>query len=88
MKCSRAAPVRSCAARALREYVRAVAAIIPPESYDRWLSTLDPDPRDLLVPYPAGPIPMWPISIRVNKPENDDPSILERVNEPVGIVAK
>ena len=29
--------------------------IIPPESYDRWLSTLDPDPRDLLVSYPAGP---------------------------------
>jgi hypothetical protein len=22
---------------------------------------------------------MWPISIQVNKPENDDPSILERV---------
>jgi len=22
---------------------------------------------------------MWPISTRVNKPENDDPSIIERV---------
>jgi putative SOS response-associated peptidase YedK len=51
--------------------------IIPPESYDRWLSTLDLDPRDLLVSYPAGPLKIWPISTRVNKPENDDASILE-----------
>ncbi len=62
--------------------------IIPPESYDRWLSTLDPDPRDLLAPYPAGPMTIWPISTRVNKPENDDASILERVEEQVGIIAK
>jgi len=26
---------------------------------------------------------MWPISTRVNKPENDDPSILERIAEPM-----
>jgi hypothetical protein len=26
---------------------------------------------------------MWPISTRVNKPENDEPSILDRVEEPV-----
>jgi putative SOS response-associated peptidase YedK len=53
--------------------------MIPPESYDRWLSTLDPDPRDLLVPYPAGPMTIWPISTRVNKPANDDEAILEPV---------
>ena len=52
--------------------------IIAPIHYDRWLSTLDPDPRDLLVPYPAAPMTMWPISTRVNKPENDDAAILER----------
>jgi putative SOS response-associated peptidase YedK len=54
--------------------------IIPPESYDRWLSTLDPDPRDLLVPFPAGPMRIWPISTRVNKPANDDEAILEPVS--------
>jgi putative SOS response-associated peptidase YedK len=62
--------------------------IIPPIHYDRRLSPLDPDPRDLLVPFPSEPVMMWPISTRVNKPENDDPSILERMDEPVGIVAK
>src|ERR1700680_834949 len=46
--------------------------IIPPESYDRWLSSIEPDPRDLLVPFPATLITMWPISTRVNKPDNDD----------------
>lgn len=54
--------------------------IIPPESNDRWLSMLDPDPRDLLVPYPAGPMRIWPISTRVNKPANDDAAILEPVD--------
>jgi hypothetical protein len=28
-------------------------------------------------PFPAGPMRMSPISTRVNKPENDDPSIIE-----------
>jgi hypothetical protein len=28
-------------------------------------------------PFPAGPMRMWPVSTRVNKPENDDPDIVE-----------
>ena len=40
--------------------------------YDRWLGT-EPDPHDLLITYPSEPMTMWPISTRVNKPENDDP---------------
>jgi len=42
--------------------------------YARWLSE-EPDPRDLMRPFPAELMRMWPISTRVNKPENDDPSI-------------
>jgi hypothetical protein len=34
------------------------------------------NPRDLMRPFPAGLMRMWPISTRVNKPENDDPSIV------------
>jgi putative SOS response-associated peptidase YedK len=30
-------------------------------------------------PFPAEPMRMWPTSPRVNKPENDDPSILEPI---------
>ena len=53
--------------------------IIAPEKYDRWLSPIEPDPRDLLAPYPSEPIVIWPISMRVNAPRNDSEDILERV---------
>jgi putative SOS response-associated peptidase YedK len=53
--------------------------IIAPENYDRWLSPIEPDPRDLLAPYPSEPIVMWPISMRVNAPRNDSEDMLERV---------
>jgi putative SOS response-associated peptidase YedK len=43
----------------------------------RWLSD-EPDPHDLR-PFPAESMRIWPISTRVNKPENDDPSILELI---------
>ena len=52
--------------------------IIAPEDYVRWLSE-EPDPRELLRPFPAESMRMWPISTRVNAPENDDPSILEPI---------
>jgi putative SOS response-associated peptidase YedK len=55
--------------------------ILAPKDFDRWLSSFDPDPRDLLRPYPAAPLTMWPISMRVNSPENDDPSIIEPVEQ-------
>ena len=53
--------------------------ILAPADHIRWLSD-EPDPHDLLRPYPAEPMRMWPISTRVNKPENDDPSILQPID--------
>jgi hypothetical protein len=41
--------------------------IIPPDAHDRRLTNIEPDPRDLLVPYPFELMTMWPISLRVNK---------------------
>jgi len=52
--------------------------ILPPGDFARWLGE-EPDPRDPMRPFPAEPMRMWPISTRVNKPENDDPSIVEPV---------
>jgi putative SOS response-associated peptidase YedK len=40
--------------------------IIAPSDYERWLSD-DPDPGDLMWPFPAEPIRMWPISTRVDR---------------------
>jgi hypothetical protein len=44
--------------------------IVPTEAYERWLANIEPDPRDLLVPYPSDLMKKWPISTRVNKPED------------------
>jgi putative SOS response-associated peptidase YedK len=54
--------------------------IVAPENYTRWLSPIEPDPRDLLVPYPAEPMTAWPISTRVNSPRYDSSDILARVD--------
>ena len=48
------------------------------EMVAQWLSE-DPDPGELMRPFPADLMRMWPISTRVNKPENDDPSIVEPI---------
>ena len=52
--------------------------ILAPEDYLRWLGE-EPDARDLMKPFPSEPMRMWPISTRVNKPENDDPSIVDPI---------
>jgi putative SOS response-associated peptidase YedK len=52
--------------------------ILVPGDYARWLGE-EPDPRDVMRPFPAALMRMWPISTRVNKPENDDASIVEPV---------
>jgi putative SOS response-associated peptidase YedK len=61
-------------------------AILEPGSYNRWLG-VEPDPSDLLISYPSEPMTMWPISTRVNKPDNDDPSLLDRTRDPFEVWA-
>lgn len=50
--------------------------ILPPGAYERWLACIEPDPRDLLVPYPSEAMRMWPVGPRVNSAMNDDPDLL------------
>jgi hypothetical protein len=45
------------------------------------------DPHDLLITYPAELMTMWAISTRVNKAENDDPSLLDRTGDPFNVWA-
>jgi len=52
--------------------------ILAQADYARWLSD-EADPRELMKPFPAEPMRMWPISTRVNKPENDEASILDPI---------
>jgi putative SOS response-associated peptidase YedK len=51
--------------------------ILAPDDRDRWLT--DPDPADLIRPYPADLMTMWPVSPEVNSVKNDRPELLERI---------
>lgn len=53
-------------------------AILHAQDYERWLGP-EADPVGVMITFPSEPMRMWPISTRVNKPENDDPSILESI---------
>jgi putative SOS response-associated peptidase YedK len=50
--------------------------IIAPEDYERWLDPRQPV-QDLLQPYPAELMKVYPVSLRVNRPQNDDPTLLD-----------
>jgi putative SOS response-associated peptidase YedK len=66
------------------EWVRTFAVVttdaneLVAENYERWLGD-EPDPRVLMRPFPAEMMRIGQISTRVNKPENDDASIMEPV---------
>jgi putative SOS response-associated peptidase YedK len=53
--------------------------ILPAHAYARWLDPLPHAPmdlKDLLVPYPAEEMQVWPVSQLVNSPANDRPEVL------------
>lgn len=53
--------------------------IVHPADYRRWLSDTEEDPADLLKPFPAELMTMWPISSKVGSPKNDTPDILDPI---------
>ena len=57
--------------------------ILPEEHHAKWLGEAqDGDLKELLKPFPAERMNMWPISSRVNSPDNEDEALLEPI-EPV-----
>ncbi|MEA3213139.1 MAG: hypothetical protein QOE70_6196 [Chthoniobacter sp.] len=57
------------------------AVILPRERYAAWLSpdTSEADRLAMLEPYPSEGMTAHPISTRVNKPGDDDPTLIEEV---------
>ena len=49
--------------------------ILPPETHEQWLS--GESGKEILRPFPANEMTARPISKRINKPENNDPGVLE-----------
>ena len=54
--------------------------IIAPEAYERWLDGTAELPLDLLAPYPADAMRVYPVSTRVNATRNDDATLIEVVD--------
>ena len=54
--------------------------ILAPEDYARWIGE-EPDPRDLMKPFPSELMTMGPISTRVNKHENNDADLLTPIEQ-------
>lgn len=53
--------------------------ILDPRDYDRWMQPGDPSrpPIDLLRPYAAEKMRLWPVNSRVGNVRNNDPQLLE-----------
>ena len=74
--------VLTCRANTLiSEIHQRMPVIIAPENYHRWLDIDVADPHDLLAPYPAQLMTVWPISRRVNSPHNNDQGLLDPLQE-------
>jgi putative SOS response-associated peptidase YedK len=59
--------------------------IIAPDAYARWLGELSTEASELktlLVPHAADDLTLWRVSPRMNRPDVDDPSVLEPVQAP------
>jgi putative SOS response-associated peptidase YedK len=56
--------------------------VIGPDDRERWLK--GPNPKELLRPYPAERMIMWPVSPKLNSPKYDSPDLLEPIEEPAG----
>jgi putative SOS response-associated peptidase YedK len=52
-----------------------IPVILPPETHEQWVS--GESGKEILRPIPAKQMTARPISKRINKPENNDPSVLE-----------
>lgn len=71
--------VTTDAAAAIAHIHHRMPVILAPADWPRWLGEADPDgdPADLLRPCPPGTVRHWPVSSRVNRVRENDPSLLE-----------
>jgi putative SOS response-associated peptidase YedK len=56
--------------------------ILSAENYGRWLGQ-EPDPADLLRVHLSDNMAIWPISNRVNSPQNDDATVFAGIDTPI-----
>ena len=57
-------------------------AILREEHHEAWLSGTSEEALEALQPYPQDRMVAWPVSSRVNSPQNDDRSLTLPLPEP------
>lgn len=57
------------------------AVILDPADYDDWLDPEVPGARSLLQPCSSDRLEAYPVSRRVNRPQNDDPRCIEPLEQ-------
>ena len=57
--------------------------IVGAEDYAEWLDAANEDARRLIRPYPAARMAARPVGMRVNQPQNDDPTLIEETQGPL-----
>jgi putative SOS response-associated peptidase YedK len=55
--------------------------ILAPENYERWMANIEPDPFDLMAPFPPELMDMWPISSKVSSAGYNQPDVTEPVQD-------
>ncbi|MFT4131794.1 SOS response-associated peptidase [Labrys sp. (in: a-proteobacteria)] len=77
---TRSFAVVTCQANALIATIHdRMPVILAPENHRRWLDNIEPDPFDLMVPFPPELMEIWPISSRVNSPANNTEDVAAAV---------
>lgn len=46
------------------------------------IANIEPDPSDLLEPFPSELMTMWPVSSAVSNPRNNTPDVVEEIPLP------
>lgn len=54
--------------------------ITAPEAAERWLANIEPDPHDLMQPYPDHLMTAWKIGQKVGSPRNNTPDIIDPID--------
>ena len=60
--------------------------IVPSQGYERWLDWKETEVTDLLATYPARDMTVHAVSRRVNAVQNDDPGLIEPVEDAPGVL--
>lgn len=80
--------VVTCEANSLMATIHdRMPVILAAENYERWIACIEPDPDDLMMPYPSDLMEIWPISSKVNSPSYKAADVADPVDEPTAPVA-